>query len=141
MAPRQGPNSLPAQSYLDILAYVMEANADGELINWTIVESREGLAKVREIAAVPGIGVLWPGAGTLRRVFSSTNDAGERVYDAEAWEAAIQDVLAACKSYLASRATAARASASTGRSGSASFHAVRNFCQASKASSLRPVSS
>jgi 4-hydroxy-2-oxoheptanedioate aldolase len=74
-------------------------NPDGELINWTIVESREGLAHVREIAAVPGIGVLWPGAGTLRRVFSSTNAAGERVYDAEAWEAAIQQVLAACKEF------------------------------------------
>ena len=42
-------------------------NRDGELINWTIVESKEGLAHLREIAAVPGIGVLWPGAGTLRR--------------------------------------------------------------------------
>ena len=41
-------------------------NPDGELLNWTIVESKAGLAKVREIAAVKGIGVLWPGAGTLR---------------------------------------------------------------------------
>ena len=46
-------------------------NPDGELINWTIVESKEGLAHVREIAAVKGIGVLWPGAGTLRGVFST----------------------------------------------------------------------
>src|SRR5262249_31910224 len=29
-------------------------NPDGELINWTIVESKEGLAHVREIAAVKG---------------------------------------------------------------------------------------
>ena len=43
---------------------------NGELVNWTIVESKEGLAHVREIAAVKGIGVLWPGAGTLRGVFS-----------------------------------------------------------------------
>ncbi|MEO8682366.1 MAG: hypothetical protein ABI665_25180, partial [Vicinamibacterales bacterium] len=43
-------------------------NPNGELVNWTIVESKEGLAHVREIAAVKGIGVLWPGAGTLRGV-------------------------------------------------------------------------
>ncbi len=74
-------------------------NPDGELINWTIVESREGLAHVREIAAVKGIGVLWPGAGTLRQVFSSTNAAGERVLDQAGWENAIQQVLAACKEF------------------------------------------
>jgi 4-hydroxy-2-oxoheptanedioate aldolase len=74
-------------------------NADGELINWTIVESKEGLAHVREIAAVKGIGVLWPGAGTLRGVFSTTNAAGERVVDTAAWEHAIQQVLAACKEF------------------------------------------
>src|SRR5205085_4626565 len=61
-------------------------NADGELINWTIVESKEGLAHVREIAAVKGIGVLWPGAGTLRGVFTTTNAAGERVFDQAGWE-------------------------------------------------------
>jgi 2-keto-3-deoxy-L-rhamnonate aldolase RhmA len=74
-------------------------NPDGELINWTIVESKEGLAHVREIAAVKGIGVLWPGAGTLRQVFSSTNAAGERVVDQPGWENAIQQVLAACKEF------------------------------------------
>jgi 2-keto-3-deoxy-L-rhamnonate aldolase RhmA len=74
-------------------------NPDGELINWTIVESKEGLAHVREIAAVKGIGVLWPGAGTLRGVFSSTNAAGERVLDTAAWETAIQQVLSACKEF------------------------------------------
>jgi 2-keto-3-deoxy-L-rhamnonate aldolase RhmA len=74
-------------------------NPDGELINWTIVESKEGLAHVREIAAVKGIGVLWPGAGTLRQVFSTTNASGERVVDLVAWENAIQQVLAACKEF------------------------------------------
>jgi 2-keto-3-deoxy-L-rhamnonate aldolase RhmA len=73
-------------------------NADGELINWTIVESKAGLDRVREIAAVPGIGVLWPGAGTLRQVFSSDVN-GKRVLDETAWEAAIQKVLAACKEF------------------------------------------
>ena len=74
-------------------------NPNGELVNWTIVESKAGLEKVREIAAVKGIGVLWPGAGTLRGVFSTTNAAGERVVDTAAWENAIQQVLAACKEF------------------------------------------
>ena len=74
-------------------------NRDGELINWTIVESKQGLANLRDIAAVPGIGVLWPGAGTLRRVFTTTSPSGERVFDQAGWEAAIQQVLAACKEF------------------------------------------
>lgn len=74
-------------------------NPDGELINWTIVESKEGLARVREIAAVKGIGVLWPGAGTLRGLFSTTDASGQRKLDQAAWENAIQQVLAACKEF------------------------------------------
>jgi 4-hydroxy-2-oxoheptanedioate aldolase len=74
-------------------------NPDGELVNWTIVESKEGLAHVREIAAVKGIGVLWPGAGTLRGVFTTTGASGERVFDQAGWENAIQTVLAACKAF------------------------------------------
>ena len=74
-------------------------NPAGELVNWTIVESKAGLKHVREIAAVKGIGVLFPGAGTLRGVFSTTNAAGQRVLDGEAWEGAIQQVLAACKEF------------------------------------------
>ena len=74
-------------------------NPKGELMNWTVVESKEGLAHAREIAAVKGIGVLFPGAGTLRGVFSSMNEKGERVVDTVAWEGAIQQVLAACKEF------------------------------------------
>ena len=74
-------------------------NPNGELINWTIVESKEGLEKVREIAGVKGIGVLWPGAGTLRGLFSTTDANGVRKLDEAAWEAAIQKVLAACKEF------------------------------------------
>ncbi len=74
-------------------------NPEGELINWTIIESQVGLDNVREIAAVPGVGVLWPGAGTLRGLFSSRDADGRRVLDEEAWEAAIQKVLAACKEF------------------------------------------
>ena len=73
-------------------------NPKGELINFTIVESKEGLKKVREIAAVKGIGALFPGAGTLRRVFSDTVN-GQLTFNAEAWEGAIQQVLAACKEF------------------------------------------
>ena len=74
-------------------------NPNGELVNWTIVESREGLAKVREIAAVNGIGVLFPGAGTLRQVFTPVNQEGQRIFDEAGWENAIQQVLAACKEF------------------------------------------
>ena len=74
-------------------------NPNGELVNWTIVESKASLEKVREIAAVKGISVLLPGAGTLRGVFSTTDSAGKRVFDAVGWEAAIQQVLAACKEF------------------------------------------
>ena len=65
-------------------------NPNGELVNFSIVESKEGLAHVREIAAVKGIAVLFPGAGTLRGVFRN---------DPEGWEKAIQQVLAACKEF------------------------------------------
>jgi 4-hydroxy-2-oxoheptanedioate aldolase len=74
-------------------------NPNGELVNWTIIESKEGLEKVREIAAVKGIGVLWPGAGTLRGLFSTTDASGARKLDEAAWEAAIQKVLSACKEF------------------------------------------
>jgi 4-hydroxy-2-oxoheptanedioate aldolase len=74
-------------------------NPSGELINWTIIESKAGLENVRQIAAVKGIGVLWPGAGTLRGLFSTTDASGARKLDEAAWEAAIQKVLAACKEF------------------------------------------
>ena len=73
--------------------------ADGELVAWAIVETREGLDNVREIAQVKGLGVLVPGAGTLGGLFSTTNAEGRRVRDDAAWEAAIQKVLAACKEF------------------------------------------
>jgi 2-keto-3-deoxy-L-rhamnonate aldolase RhmA len=81
------------------MADLWPLNPEGELVNFTIVESAEGLAKVREIAAVKGIGVLFPGAGTLRGVFSTTDSTGRRLVDQAKWEAAIQQVLAACKEF------------------------------------------
>ena len=78
---------------------VWPLNSKGELLNWTIVESKAGVAKIREIAAVKGIGVLFPGAGTLRGVYSTQDSTGRRVNDDAAWEAALQQVLAACKEF------------------------------------------
>jgi 2-keto-3-deoxy-L-rhamnonate aldolase RhmA len=79
-------------------ADVWPLNPNGELVNFTIVESKEGLKHIREIAAVKGIGVLFPGAGTLRGVFTDTT-GGQRKLDQEGWENAIQQVLAACKEF------------------------------------------
>ncbi|MEP6765627.1 MAG: hypothetical protein ABJB66_15030 [Gemmatimonadaceae bacterium] len=81
-------------------ADVWPLNPRGELVNFTIVETKSGLAHVREIAAVKGIGVLFPGAGSLRGVFSPIDSTGKRgPLDEKAWEAAIQQVLAACKEF------------------------------------------
>jgi 2-keto-3-deoxy-L-rhamnonate aldolase RhmA len=77
-------------------------NPRGELVNFTIVETKEGLEKIREIAAVPGIGVLFPGAGTLGGVFSRTDSSvtpPRRIRDDVAWEAALQKVLDACNEF------------------------------------------
>jgi 4-hydroxy-2-oxoheptanedioate aldolase len=80
-------------------ADVWPLNPEGELVVWAIIESREGLANLREIAQVKGLSVIAAGAGTLGGVFSTTNAEGNRVRDAVAWEAAIQQVLAACKEF------------------------------------------
>lgn len=80
-------------------ADVWPLNPNGELVNFTIVESKEGLEHVKEIAAVKGVGVLFPGAGTLRGVFTTTDASGQRVFDEQGWEGAIQQVLAACKEF------------------------------------------
>lgn len=101
---RNGVGSAPGYWGVTEAEYVEKADLwpldpDGELVSWVIVESHEGLANVREIAAVPGIGVLWPGAGTLRGLFSTIDDDGQRVLDQEGWENAIQSVLSACKEF------------------------------------------
>jgi len=80
-------------------ADVWPLNPTGELVAWAIIETKEGLANVRQIAQVKGLGVLIPGAGTLRNVFSATGPDGTRVRDEQAREAAIQQVLAACKEF------------------------------------------
>ncbi len=80
-------------------ADVWPLNPEGEIVVWAIIESREGLANIREIAQVPGLSVIAAGAGTLGGVFSTTNAEGRRVRDDAAWEAAIQTIANACKEF------------------------------------------
>ena len=72
---------------------------DGELVLWAIVESREGIARVREIAAVPGLTVMVVGAGTLRGVYSTTAADGSRVLDRPAFDAGVAAIAAACREF------------------------------------------
>jgi 2-keto-3-deoxy-L-rhamnonate aldolase RhmA len=81
-------------------ADVWPLNPDGELVVWAIIETHEGLANLKEIAQVPGLGVIAAGAGTLGGVFSTRNADGSRgPRDDAAWEAAIQKILATCKEF------------------------------------------
>ena len=74
-------------------------NKNGELVLWAIIESRKGIANVREIAAVPGVTVLTVGAGTLGGVFSASGPDGTRVRDQAGFDAGVNSVLAACKEF------------------------------------------
>lgn len=80
-------------------ADVWPLSPDGELLAWAIIETREGLENVREIAQVKGLSAVIVGAGTLGRLFRTTNAEGQAVRDDVAWEAAIQKILAACKEF------------------------------------------
>jgi 4-hydroxy-2-oxoheptanedioate aldolase len=80
-------------------ADVWPINPNGELLITTIIESREGVANVRAIAAVPGVAIITVGSGTLSGVFSSRNAAGERVLDQEGFDEAVATILAACKEF------------------------------------------
>jgi 4-hydroxy-2-oxoheptanedioate aldolase len=74
-------------------------NRNGELILWAIIESKKGIANVREIAQVPGLTVLTVGAGTLGGVFTTTNADGTRTRDQAGFDAGVAAVLAACKEF------------------------------------------
>ena len=65
-------------------------NKGGELFLSVIIESKEGIARAREIAAEPGVGQIFVGFGTLGGVFRD-DPAGR--------EAAAAQILAACKEY------------------------------------------
>lgn len=74
-------------------------NPDGELVLWAIVESKAGIANIRDIARVPGLTVIVVGAGTLGGVFSSTGADGQRVRDQAGFDAGVAAILSACKEF------------------------------------------
>lgn len=74
-------------------------NRDGELVLWAIVESKAGIANIREIAQVPGLTVIVVGAGTLGGVFSATGADGQRVRDQAGFDAGVAAILSACKEF------------------------------------------
>jgi len=80
-------------------ADVWPLSPDGELLAWAIIETREGVDNVREIAQVKGLSAVIVGAGTLGSVYTTTNAQGQRARDDAAWEAGIQKILAACKEF------------------------------------------
>jgi 4-hydroxy-2-oxoheptanedioate aldolase len=80
-------------------ADVWPLNPRGELVVYAIVESRAGVANVREITAEPGVAAVVVGAGTLGGLFTSTNAEGQRVRDQAGFDAAVASVLAACKEF------------------------------------------
>jgi hypothetical protein len=71
-------------------ADVWPINKNGELMISVIVESIEGVANVREIAAEPGVSQMFAGYGTLGQVFRD---------DPEGREKATAQILAACKEF------------------------------------------
>ena len=74
-------------------------NPKGELVLWAIVESKKGIANIREIAQVPGLTVIVVGAGTLGGVFSSPGADGQRVRDQAGFDAGVAAILSACKEF------------------------------------------
>jgi 2-keto-3-deoxy-L-rhamnonate aldolase RhmA len=74
-------------------------NPQGELVLWAIVESKKGIANIREIAQVKGLTVIVVGAGTLGGVFSSTGADGQRVRDQAGFDAGVSAILSACKEF------------------------------------------
>lgn len=65
-------------------------NPESGVAAMLIVEDREGVARVREIAATPGVSVVLAGPGDLRRAYGGQMDSVE---------SAIQAVLAACREF------------------------------------------
>lgn len=62
-------------------------NPEGNLVNILLIEDRVGIERAAEIVRTPGVSVVIPGPGDLRRAYEG---------DMEAVEAAIQTVLAEC---------------------------------------------
>jgi 4-hydroxy-2-oxoheptanedioate aldolase len=74
-------------------ADVWPLNPDGDLLATMMIESVEGLKNVHKIAAVPGVGALFPGAGS-----DLSRSLGVRQGTPEL-EAAFQQILKACKAH------------------------------------------
>ena len=62
-------------------------NPDGNLVNILLIEDQVGIERAAEIVRTPGVSMVIPGPGDLRRAYEG---------DMEAVEAAIQTVLAEC---------------------------------------------
>lgn len=71
-------------------ADVWPLNKNGELFISVIIESKEGVAKAREIAAEPGVGQIFAGWGTMGGVYRD---------DPEGRAAGAAAILAACKEF------------------------------------------
>jgi 4-hydroxy-2-oxoheptanedioate aldolase len=68
----------------------LAVRATGErALNLLIIEDRAGVANAREIVSTPGVDIVFPGPGDLRRAYQG---------DLAAVEKAIQSVLSACRS-------------------------------------------
>lgn len=80
-------------------ADIWPLDPDGELLLTVIIESEDGAANARAIARHPAVSVVIVGAGTLGGVFTSVNDEGERVRDQEGFDAAVAEILDACKEF------------------------------------------
>ena len=89
---------MSGEDYLE-KADVWPLNPDGEQLITAIDESEAGVANNRENAAHPAIPIVTVGAGTLGWVLSSVDENGERVRDPEAFDAAVAQILAACKEF------------------------------------------
>jgi 2-keto-3-deoxy-L-rhamnonate aldolase RhmA len=89
---------LTREQYLS-RADVWPLNREGELVVYAIVESKAGVANIREIAAEPGLAAIVVGAGTLGGVFTAPNADGQRVRDQAGFDAAVASVVAACKEF------------------------------------------
>jgi 4-hydroxy-2-oxoheptanedioate aldolase len=74
-------------------ADVWPLNPDGDLFATMMIESVEGLKNLDKIAAVPGVGALFPGAGS-----DLSRSLGVRQGTPEL-EAAFQQILKACKAH------------------------------------------
>jgi 2-keto-3-deoxy-L-rhamnonate aldolase RhmA len=65
-------------------------NGGGKAPGILIIEDRKGIANARDIVSTPGVDIVFPGPGDLRRAYDG---------DAAAVESAIQSVLSACKEF------------------------------------------